>query len=575
VARRSRWRAFTIVCGLATIPGVARAAGRAPCTDADVRFLAVPAQTAFLAAVRTATPDALVLGGGTVSIVSSTDECGPTQARLRRVKGATLLRARWGSCSGVTGAVRLTARIVGGCSQLKGTLRVGRHRPRRIRAARSTCGDGYVDAGNGEQCEPPSTAICDAFCHLIGGSSDVRQCPPGRVSCNGICVDPRSDPANCGGCGQTCSGAPNAAPRCVAGVCQVACRPGFGDCDGNAANGCETDLTQDVEHCGACATRCAGAPNATPVCTAGTCSIACASGFKDCNRDPTDGCETNVESDPANCGQCGNACVPGSGASAACSAGKCVYSCTNPLPGEVICGKSCVDPSTDRTNCGGCRNVCPPTQLCADGQCGCAAGETLCTATCTNLATDPANCGRCGRSCNPGWSCSNGKCTCDPPKSTCGNVCTDTSQDPNNCGQCSKPCPPGNLCVSGHCVCPVGKRLCSNRCVDVNSDPSNCGSCGNICGPGFACVSGRCTCPAGLEVCSGRCTNTDTDRTNCGRCGEVCAPGEACITGKCVCPSGKRICSGVCVDLNTDPANCGVCGRACAPGQLCVAARCT
>ncbi len=51
--------------------------------------------------------------------------------------------------------------------------------------------------------------------------------------------------------------------RCADAGCAFTCEPGFGDCDGDAANGCEADLSRP-EHCGACGTACSGS---SPLCT--------------------------------------------------------------------------------------------------------------------------------------------------------------------------------------------------------------------------------------------------------------------------------------------------------------------
>jgi hypothetical protein len=574
VARRCRRQALPILCALVALPGAARAAGRTPCPASALRFLADPGTTSLLAATRTSTRDALVLDGTAVTVQSSTGDCGPAQAKLRRAKGVVLIHVRWGTCPGVTGPVRLTARIVNGCTLLKGTLRVGRQRPRRFRAARSTCGDRYVDAAAGEQCEPPSTAICDAFCHLIG-SPDVRQCPPSQVSCSGLCVDPRSDAANCGACGRACPGAPNAAPRCVAGACQVACRRGFADCDGNPANGCETDLTSDVAHCGTCDSACPAFPNASPACSGGRCTSTCAPGFGDCDGNPANGCETDLTSDAAHCGKCTLACLGTSTTTATCQGGTCQYACTNPGPGQVICGKSCVDPSTDKRNCGGCGNLCPSNEVCVDGTCTCPSPEQLCARTCTDLTSDPTNCGQCGRACpQRADSCVNGTCVCLAPNKVCSGVCTDLQTDTKNCGRCGTVCAPGFQCTLGKCVCPQGQDVCSGRCVDTNTDAKNCGHCGTICAPGFTCSAGHCICAQGLDVCDGRCTNLDTDRNNCGRCGTKCAALEVCQGGACTCPSAYEVCRGVCVNPQSDPANCGGCNRVCPAGKTCVQGHC-
>jgi hypothetical protein len=85
-------------------------------------------------------------------------------------------------------------------------------------------------------------------------------------------ADLSSDVDNCGKCGKQCklSGQPpaNLEPACVAGQCGSACRPLWGDCDQDTANGCENYLSSDPMNCGGCGVQCAS----TEYCTfAGTC----------------------------------------------------------------------------------------------------------------------------------------------------------------------------------------------------------------------------------------------------------------------------------------------------------------
>lgn len=91
------------------------------------------------------------------------------------------------------------------------------------------------------------------------------------------------------------------------------------DCNGNAVDGCETNITIDTNNCGACGKVCAVA-NSTPRCASGTCGVAsCNGGYADCNANAADGCETNITSDTNNCGRCGNFCGMGK----ACVGGTC------------------------------------------------------------------------------------------------------------------------------------------------------------------------------------------------------------------------------------------------------------
>ncbi len=158
---------------------------------------------------------------------------------------------------------------------------------------------------------PPNTLL--PLC--LAGACSFRACTPGFANCdanaaNGCETSVFTDTSNCGRCGNACPIPINAAPSCARGVCGLAsCNAGFGNCDANAANGCETSLQNDVSNCGACGNVCPvlGGGSVT-MCTAGLCSFSCARGFGDCDRLPANGCETNVYSSPTNCGSCGISC---------------------------------------------------------------------------------------------------------------------------------------------------------------------------------------------------------------------------------------------------------------------------
>jgi hypothetical protein len=56
-----------------------------------------------------------------------------------------------------------------------------------------------------------------------------------------------------------CPDPPNAQGFCLQGDCAFSCNLGFGDCDGVAANGCETNIFgSSAEHCGGCDSPCSG-----------------------------------------------------------------------------------------------------------------------------------------------------------------------------------------------------------------------------------------------------------------------------------------------------------------------------
>jgi hypothetical protein len=229
------------------------------------------------------------------------------------------------------------------------------------------------------------------------------------------------------------------------------CPSGYGDCDANAANGCETNLANSAAHCGACANVCPAGRS----CAAGACAAAptdagtptdtgaaidagvapdagplvCPSGFGDCDANPANGCETNLASSAANCGACGNACPAGR----ACVAGACA---------GPICASGYAD--CDGNPATGCE---------------------------TNVAISAANCGACGRSCTAGQSCAAGACVTPP-------------------ADAGAPDAGGGACAPNRYDC---DRNAANGCeVDLLTDAFHCGACGSACPAGRTCVLGVC-----------------------------------------------------------------------------------
>jgi hypothetical protein len=174
----------------------------------------------------------------------------------------------------------------------------------------------------------------------------------------------------------------------------------------------------------------------------------------DCN-----GVCTDLDTDPQNCGECGNACSVGE-----CNEGSCVDTPPGPCdhlgPGFSLCGEDCKDLTNDQDNCGECRIVCE-TGPCQNGSCvgsphgSCPDGLQLCGDTCVDLLTDEANCGECSSVCAS--TCTNGTCVtnvtdCPEGQTECDGTCTDLDTDPWNCGECGNQCDFGNgTCVAGAC----------------------------------------------------------------------------------------------------------------------------
>src|SRR5690606_20887047 len=105
---------------------------------------------------------------------------------------------------------------------------------------------------------------------------------------------------DCGACGMPCS-LPNATATCAGGTCAIAaCQPGWGNCDGDDANGCETRL-DTLTDCGACGMMCTR-DNAEASCATGTCQIAaCAPGYANCDGLDANGCERSTRT-TSDCG---------------------------------------------------------------------------------------------------------------------------------------------------------------------------------------------------------------------------------------------------------------------------------
>ncbi len=330
---------------------------------------------------------------------------------------------------------------------------------------------------------------------------------------------------------------PNATTACAAGLCVIsACDAGFADCDANPTDGCEINLATDPQHCGACANACPSGQ----ACNTGVCEESdagdggpCSAGWADCDGDPANGCETNINSNPYSCGSCGNMCPGGQ----QCVAGVCEESDAGdgglcPV-GTFDCDGDgvCEDLMHNSSHCGACFNVCGGGQSCNQGIC--------------------SGCG--GLQCADGWA----DCNCNV-QDGCE---TSLVFDPSNCGACGVVCAMGLSCTAGQCeqsdagdsgTCPVGSADCDSDgiCDDLQYNNIHCGACFSVCGAGLQCWLGICEasdagdagpCSAGWADCDGDpstgCeTNIASDPNNCGYCGLLCGNGDQCVDGYCALP---------------------------------------
>jgi hypothetical protein len=189
----------------------------------------------------------------------------------------------------------------------------------------ATCKAGYGDCDgkpdNGceqtldtlSHCAACNTACTKASCG--GGVCTAADCTsmPGHADCDrdeASCeIDLRSNVNNCGACGYQCKFAdgvtPHAALGCGTSGCVANCDAGYGDCDGNYANGCEQPLNT-LTNCGMCRAACTIA-HATATCSTGSCEVqTCASDWADCDSDKQS-CETQLNA-PNHCGSCTAVC---------------------------------------------------------------------------------------------------------------------------------------------------------------------------------------------------------------------------------------------------------------------------
>ena len=147
----------------------------------------------------------------------------------------------------------------------------------------------------------------------------------------------------------------------TAGSTPPACELEHADCDHDPSNGCEADLNSK-QHCGACGVACQ-----TPDCSCdnGKLTLHCDSSHADCDGDVRNGCEIDVSSNMQHCGACKRLChTNGHDAMrASCVAGRCQIECEPRISPEVDCDgnpdNGCETYlNFDAQNCGKCGNKC-------------------------------------------------------------------------------------------------------------------------------------------------------------------------------------------------------------------------
>jgi hypothetical protein len=198
--------------------------------------------------------------------------------------------------------------------------------------ADATCRDLQNDSSHcgacGLACGPNST--CSAG-RCVCSDPDHDDCDGDldRPANDGCETDLRADASHCGRCRESCTDDHVAVGSCLSGSCLItSCDALFDDCNGASGDGCEASLDR-VDRCGGCGLLCAPA-HADADCSTGSCGYGtCQSGFGDCDGDASNGCETALTAD-AHCGSCGNDCTDQNVVGGRCMMGSCtIASCAS------------------------------------------------------------------------------------------------------------------------------------------------------------------------------------------------------------------------------------------------------
>lgn len=502
-----------------------------------------------------------------------------------------------------------------------------------------TCASGWGDCDGNKNngCETPlntlsdcgscgqactkshGTAACSSsgVCSIVACNAGWEDCSANENSVKDGCETQLNTSTNCGGCGVPCAPA-HATGSCGTGQCLItSCNAGYQDCSSSTA-GCETALFTDT-NCSTCGDSCLD-NHAANACDATThvCKPVCSSGYKSCDGNTSNGCETQVNT-ATNCGDCGVLCTNPPNAMATCSTGSCVVTCDGTHL-DCTSAAGCETTKGNTTNCRTCGESCSN----AHGAAGCSL-STGCTYSCDPLfdncdsnanngcetsLTTLTNCATCGTKCDftsSSESCATGTCTattCDPGTDDCdtnaGNGCETDITTVSNCGSCNHVCTP----LNGTTSCAGSPRVCTPACspgyksCDNNPDNgcernvvtlSDCGNCGTSCSfpnaPATCTIAGTTitcnmgTCNGGYADCSSSspgCETTLGTTTNCATCGNACtnahgtnpcqgSPGTfACVPS---CDPGFGNCDNNapngCESQLNSATNCGACGVSC------------
>ncbi len=411
-----------------------------------------------------------------------------------------------------------------------------------LQTDRENCGE------CGKVCEKPGAiAVCTS------GSCDIAGCFPGNVDLDGDATGPFDDS---NGCEYKCF---------VSNGGVEACDKIDNDCDGDIDE--DTSFATDANNCGECGRVCSFFAVTGATCTGSVCGFNgatdCNAGFFDINGTQADGCEYSctpsnggveacdlrdnncdgvvddgfdTTADPANCGQCGNACsFPH--ATAICMTSTCVF---NP---NTDCAAGFHDVNGDQLD--GCEYSCTITnggvEICdsIDNDCNGIADDGALTVgnACNNAPSGTAT----GECTNTGSiTCASGTLLCvgapEPTPETCDNKDNDCNGSTDD--GVTRSCYTGAMGTQGIGTCKGGTEQCvagaypgpcvgevlpsseicdnkDNDCdADVDEDAGGV-ALARICYTGTAGTAGFGECQSGIETCTfgvyGVCAGEVTD----------------------------------------------------------------
>ncbi len=125
----------------------------------------------------------------------------------------------------------------------------------------TTCASNPCDPYCRTYVDTPAGAL-DGGCGLTyddAGGIPASSCGTGQLLCGALCKTTKTDPDNCGACGNVCG----AGQACSAGTCASTCQAPLTKCGRSCV-----DVTVDNGNCGACGTVCATGKG----CSAGACT---------------------------------------------------------------------------------------------------------------------------------------------------------------------------------------------------------------------------------------------------------------------------------------------------------------